>query len=49
MKQKKLRADALVTGHYAIRKGSLENASLHKAKDFSKDQSFFFLQHYRNN
>ena len=40
---KKIGADALVTGHYAIRKGSLNNASLHKAKDFSKDQSFFLF------
>ncbi len=36
-------ADALVTGHYAIRRGSLKNASLHKAKDSSKDQSFFLF------
>ncbi len=40
---KEIRADALATGHYAIRKGSLNNASLHKAKDFSKDQSFFLF------
>ena len=40
---KKIGADALVTGHYAIRKGSLKNASLHKAKDASKDQSFFLF------
>ncbi len=40
---KKIGADALATGHYAIRKGTLENASLHKAKDFSKDQSFFLF------
>ncbi len=40
---KKMGADALVTGHYAIRKGSLTNASLHKAKDLSKDQSFFLF------
>tara|TARA_Y200000002_G_scaffold346359_1_gene320878 strand:- start:72 stop:1166 length:1095 start_codon:yes stop_codon:yes gene_type:complete len=40
---KKIGADTLVTGHYAIRKGSLNNASLHKAKDFSKDQSFFLF------
>ena len=40
---KRIGADALATGHYAIRKGSLENASLHKAKDFSKDQSFFLF------
>ena len=40
---KKIGADALATGHYAIRKGALNNASLHKAKDFSKDQSFFLF------
>ena len=40
---KKIGADTLVTGHYAIRKGSLINSSLHKAKDFSKDQSFFLF------
>ena len=40
---KKIGADALVTGHYAIRKGPLNNASLHKAKDFLKDQSFFLF------
>ena len=43
MRQKKIGADALATGHYAIRKGSLNNASLHKAKDFTKDQSFFLF------
>ena len=40
---KKMGADALVTGHYARRKGSLTNASLHKAKDLKKDQSFFLF------
>ena len=40
---KRIGADALVTGHYAIRKGSLTNASLHKATDISKDQSFFLF------
>ena len=40
---KKMKADALVTGHYARRVGSLTNASLHKAKDLSKDQSFFLF------
>ncbi len=40
---KKIGADALVTGHYARREGSLSNASLHKAKDLSKDQSFFLF------
>ena len=40
---KKMGADALVTGHYARREGSLTKASLHKAKDSSKDQSFFLF------
>ncbi len=40
---KKIGAEALVTGHYARREGSLTNASLHKAKDLSKDQSFFLF------
>ena len=40
---KKMGADALVTGHYARREGSLTNARLHKAKDLSKDQSFFLF------
>ena len=40
---KKMGADALVTGHYARREGSLTNASLHKAKDLTKDQSFFLF------
>tara|TARA_A100001011_G_scaffold388355_1_gene467811 strand:+ start:56 stop:1150 length:1095 start_codon:yes stop_codon:yes gene_type:complete len=40
---KRIGADALATGHYAIRKGALKNSSLHKAKDFSKDQSFFLF------
>ena len=40
---KKMGADALVTGHYARREGSLTKASLHKAKDLSKDQSFFLF------
>ena len=40
---KRIGADALATGHYAIRKGPLKNSSLHKAKDFSKDQSFFLF------
>jgi len=48
---KKIGAEALVTGHYAIRKGSLTKASLYKAKDILKDQSFFLfatLQHQLN-
>ncbi|MFL2520693.1 MAG: tRNA 2-thiouridine(34) synthase MnmA [Alphaproteobacteria bacterium] len=40
---KKIGADALATGHYAIRKGSSNNASLYKAKDYYKDQSFFLF------
>ena len=40
---KKIGADALATGHYAVRKGPSNNASLHKAKDYSKDQSFFLF------
>ena len=40
---KKLKADALVTGHYAIRKGGLKNSKLYKAKDKSKDQSYFLF------
>ncbi len=40
---KKMKADTLVTGHYAIRKGSLTNATLHKAADSSKDQSYFLF------
>ena len=40
---KKIGADVLATGHYAIRKGSSKNASLHKAIDYSKDQSFFLF------
>ena len=41
-------ADALVTGHYAIRKGGLKDSKLYKAKDKTKDQSYFLfatLQH----
>ena len=40
---KSMGADALVTGHYARREGALNNASLHKAKDLTKDQSFFLF------
>ena len=36
-------ADALVTGHYARRIGKLNNAKLYKAKDDSKDQSYFLF------
>ncbi|MDB0003803.1 7-cyano-7-deazaguanine synthase, partial [Alphaproteobacteria bacterium] len=40
---KKINADALVTGHYAIRKGGLKNSKLFKAKDKTKDQSYFLF------
>jgi tRNA-specific 2-thiouridylase len=40
---KKLDADALVTGHYAIRKGGLKGSKLYKAKDKNKDQSYFLF------
>ena len=40
---KKLNADALVTGHYAIRKGGLKRSKLFKAKDITKDQSYFLF------
>ncbi len=36
-------ADALVTGHYVRRIGSANNAKLYKAKDHSKDQSYFLF------
>ena len=40
---KNLNADALVTGHYAIRKGGLKGSKLFKAKDVKKDQSYFLF------
>ena len=40
---KKLDADSLVTGHYAIRKGGLTGSKLFKAKDKNKDQSYFLF------
>ena len=40
---KKLNADTLVTGHYAIRKGGLKGSKLYKAIDKSKDQSYFLF------
>ena len=40
---KNLHADALVTGHYAIRKGGLKGSKLFKAKDKIKDQSYFLF------
>jgi len=40
---KNQKADALVTGHYARRIGGKKNARLFKAKDISKDQSYFLF------
>ena len=40
---KNLNADALVTGHYAIRKGGLTESKLFRAKDKTKDQSYFLF------
>ena len=40
---KNLNADALITGHYAIRKGGLTGSKLFKAKDKTKDQSYFLF------
>ncbi len=40
---KKMKADTLVTGHYAIRKGGLNGSRLYKAKDKNKDQSYFLF------
>ena len=40
---KNLNADALVTGHYAIRQGGLKDSKLFKAKDKTKDQSYFLF------
>lgn len=38
-----LGADCMATGHYVQRIGGLENAELHRAKDLSKDQSYFLF------
>ena len=40
---KRMNADTLVTGHYVRRLGDLENAKLFKAKDQTKDQSYFLF------
>ena len=40
---KNLNADALITGHYAIRRGGLKGSKLFKAKDKNKDQSYFLF------
>jgi len=38
-----LNADALATGHYVQRQGDLQNATLHKAADITKDQTYFLF------
>jgi len=38
-----LNADALATGHYVQRQGGLTNATLHKAADITKDQTYFLF------
>ena len=40
---KSMNADTLVTGHYVRRLGQQKNAKLFKAKDKSKDQSYFLF------
>ena len=40
---KNMKADTLVTGHYVRREGDLNNAKLFKARDESKDQSYFLF------
>ena len=40
---KKMKADTLVTGHYVRRIGNLQNSKMFKAKDPSKDQSYFLF------
>ena len=40
---KKMNADVLATGHYAIIDGEINNSKLFKAKDSKKDQSYFLF------
>ena len=40
---KNLNADALVTGHYVSRIKSNNKANMYRAKDFSRDQSYFLF------
>ena len=40
---KKMKADALVTGHYVRRLGGQKNAKLYKALDSERDQSYFLF------
>ena len=45
---KNMNADTLVTGHYVRRVGGKSNAKLFKAKDVSKDQSYFLFATLKN-
>jgi len=40
---KDLKADALITGHYIKRIQTNEKSSMYRAKDFSRDQSYFLF------
>ncbi len=40
---KDLKADALITGHYVSRIQKNSNASMYRAKDFNRDQSYFLF------
>ena len=40
---KELKADALITGHYVSRIKKNGNASMYRAKDYSRDQSYFLF------
>tara|TARA_S200000501_G_scaffold365842_1_gene399822 strand:- start:99 stop:1229 length:1131 start_codon:yes stop_codon:yes gene_type:complete len=40
---KDLRADALITGHYVSRKENGKQSSMYRAKDYSRDQSYFLF------
>jgi len=40
---KDLKADALVTGHYVTRIQKNSNASMYRAKDYNRDQSYFLF------
>jgi tRNA-uridine 2-sulfurtransferase len=38
-----LGADCMVTGHYVARVGGIDNATMHRAKDRARDQSYFLF------
>tara|TARA_B100000029_G_C17538548_1_gene945783 strand:- start:163 stop:1311 length:1149 start_codon:yes stop_codon:yes gene_type:complete len=40
---KEMKADALVTGHYVSRVQKKDNAEMYRAKDLSRDQSYFLF------